>query len=89
MAALRAQFDKIVKRGCFSTAKRSPRVKLDDAVFECFAGLPSTCTDEDLEDLLHFVMDVYQFNGVPVAIDEVDLDEVSMSAKLLIQKVRC
>ncbi|KAJ1018901.1 hypothetical protein NDA16_004704 [Ustilago loliicola] len=80
--ALRARFEKIVRRACFPTANKRPsKLKLDDAVFECFAGLPADCTDEDLEDLVHYVMDALQFSGFQVAVDEIDLDETAMDLR--------
>ncbi|EST04999.2 Peptidase C50, separase [Kalmanozyma brasiliensis GHG001] len=81
-AALRAKFEKIIRRACFPTANKRPaKLKLDDAVFECFAGLPVDCTDEDLEDLVHYVMDALQFSGFQVAVDEIDLDETAMDLR--------
>ncbi|KAJ1023926.1 hypothetical protein NDA13_004759 [Ustilago tritici] len=80
--ALRARFEKIVRRACFPTANKRPsKLKLDDAVFECFAGLPADCIDEDLEDLVHYVMDALQFSGFQVAVDEIDLDETAMDLR--------
>lgn len=80
--ALRARFEKIIRRACFPTANKRPsKLKLDDAVFECFAGLPADCTDEDLEDLVHYVMDALQFSGFQVAVDEIDLDETAMDLR--------
>ncbi|TKY84841.1 hypothetical protein EX895_005921 [Sporisorium graminicola] len=82
ITALRARFEKIVRRACFPTANKRPaKLKLDDAVFECFAGLPADCTDEDLEDLVHYVMDALQFSGFQVAVDEIDLDETAMDLR--------
>lgn len=64
-------------------------VKLDDAVVECFARLISSeTTDEDLEDMLHFIMDAYQFNGVPVAVDEVDLDQSVVDVRSALESLR-
>ncbi|SPO26451.1 related to Separin [Ustilago trichophora] len=82
ITALRARFEKIIRRACFPTANKRPsKLKLDDAVFECFAGLPADCTDEDLEDLVHYVMDALQFSGFQVAVDEIDLDETAMDLR--------
>ncbi|KAF7294812.1 Cysteine peptidase C50 [Mycena indigotica] len=52
------------------------RVTLDDVLLECFSTLSPQCRDEELEDLVFFVLDLYQFHGVPVAIAEVDIDQV-------------
>ncbi|SPO45721.1 related to Separin [Moesziomyces antarcticus] len=82
VAGLRARFEKIIRRACFPTANKRPtKLKMDDAVFECFAGLPADCTDEDLEDLVHYVMDALQFSGFQVAVDEIDLDETAMDLR--------
>ena len=54
------------------------QVMLDDAMIECFSTLSPKCRDEELEDLVYFILDfkLYQFHGVPVAIAEVDIDQV-------------
>ena len=91
LAALRSRFDKIIRRSCFpaaSSGKKPSKLKLDDAVFECFAGLPEDCTDEDIEDLLHYVMDALQFSGLQVAVDEVDLDEVALDLRNALEEFR-
>lgn len=88
---LRAAFDLIVRTLCYpsSSAKKSNTIKLDDAIFETVAGLsPSAVTDEELEDLLHFIMDAHQFNGVPVAVDEADLDELTVNLRLALIEFR-
>ncbi|SNX84974.1 related to Separin [Melanopsichium pennsylvanicum] len=82
ITALRARFEKIIRRACFPTANKRPsKLRLDDAVFECFAGLPAEATDEDLEDLVQYVMDALQFSGFQVAVDEIDLDETAMDLR--------
>ncbi len=89
VAGLRARFEKIIRRACFPTANKRPsKLKLDDAVFECFAGLPADCTDEDLEDLVHYVMDALQFSGFQVAVDEIDLDETAMDLRGALEEFR-
>jgi separase len=52
-------------------------VRLDDALLKCFATLPSTTSEDEIEDLVYFILDVYGFHGVPVAIAELDIDQVS------------
>ncbi|CCM06375.1 uncharacterized protein FIBRA_08633 [Fibroporia radiculosa] len=56
--------------------KRVLQVTLDDALMECFSALPPDCRDEEIEDLVYFVLDLYQFHGIPVAIAEVDVDQL-------------
>jgi len=38
--------------------------------------LYTKCRDEELEDIVYFVLDLYQYHGVPVAVSEVDIDQV-------------
>ncbi|UZJ52161.1 hypothetical protein CBS101457_001481 [Exobasidium rhododendri] len=81
----RNAFDAIFQRAFFSrscsgsssssSSKKTPQAKLHDTIIRCFTALSQiSCTDEELEDLVHFVMDAYQFQGLPVAVDEIDLD---------------
>lgn len=52
------------------------KVHVDDALLECFATLSPKCKDEEVEDLVYFILDIYQFHGVPVALSELDIDQV-------------
>ncbi|KAG6850976.1 hypothetical protein H0H93_005845 [Arthromyces matolae] len=52
------------------------QVTFDDALLECFSALSPKCRDEELEDLVYFILDLYHFHGVPVAIAEVDTTQV-------------
>ena len=56
--------------------KQSIRMHIDLPLLECFSRLSPKCRDEELEDLVYFVLDLYQFHGVQVAIAEVDVDHV-------------
>ncbi|KAJ3998053.1 cysteine peptidase C50 [Lentinula boryana] len=62
------------------------RVTLDDALIECFSTLSPDCRDEELEDLVYFILDLYQFHGVPVAIAEIDIDQVVVDLRTVIQE---
>jgi hypothetical protein len=62
-----------------SDAKKGPSVYLDDAILQCLICLSSKCKDEELDDLLYFILDIYQFHGNPVAISELDTDMVSVT----------
>ncbi|KAJ7063427.1 cysteine peptidase C50 [Mycena amicta] len=75
--------DKNFKAKPTGTHKRLPsesqipsKVTLDDVLLECLSTLSPKCRDEELEDLVFFILDLYQFHGVPVAIAEVDIDQV-------------
>lgn len=49
---------------------------LDDEILKCISTLSPKCRDEELEDLVYFVLDLYQFHGVPIAIAEVDITQL-------------
>ncbi|KAI5475793.1 cysteine-type endopeptidase, separase [Pseudohyphozyma bogoriensis] len=77
MAEFKAKVEKILKRGIVrSQDKKVVRFKLDDSILSCLAALPPSARDEDLEDLYYFVMESFQFTGVPVSYDETDVDQV-------------
>lgn len=61
-------------------------VMLDDAMVECFSTLSPKCRDEELEDLVYFILDLYQFHGVPVAIAEVDIDQVVIDLRTILEE---
>jgi separase len=61
-------------------------VMLDDAMIECFSTLSPKCRDEELEDLVYFILDLYQFHGVPVAIAEVDIDQVVVDLRAVLEE---
>lgn len=46
------------------------------AALECLAALPSDVGHDVIEDWLHYAMDTLTLNGVPIAQDEVDVDEL-------------
>jgi separase len=77
LAALRRCMCDILTNACFPNAnsKKSFGVELNTDALDLFSALDMTnCSDEDLEDLIHFAMDAFQLHGVPVAVDEIDLD---------------
>ncbi|KAJ7273284.1 cysteine peptidase C50 [Mycena rebaudengoi] len=62
------------------------RVTLDDVLLECFSTLSPKCRDEELEDLVYFILDLYQFHGVPVAIEEVDIVQVVVDLRGILEE---
>ncbi|KAJ7097786.1 cysteine peptidase C50 [Mycena belliarum] len=62
------------------------KVALDDVLLECFSTLSPKCRDEELEDLVFFILDLYQFHGVPVAIAEVDIDQVVVDLRSVLEE---
>ena len=61
-------------------------VMLDDVMVECFSTLSPKCRDEELEDLVYFILDLYQFHGVPVAIAEVDIEQVIIDLRTILEE---
>ncbi|KAI5983296.1 peptidase family C50-domain-containing protein [Pisolithus albus] len=84
---LRVRLDKVLSRILSSsdTKKRQPKStttpsssstsRLSEPFLNCLASLPTSCKDEELEDLLCFMLDLYHLHGVPVAISEIDMDQ--------------
>lgn len=67
------------------------RVALDPRVLELFIGLevPDELDelDEQLMDLLYFVIDILQFHGERNAYDEIDFDSVGSQPHVFVEKV--
>ncbi|EIW70220.1 hypothetical protein TREMEDRAFT_29861 [Tremella mesenterica DSM 1558] len=63
------------------------QVHLDDALLECFITLSSKSRDEEIEDLVYFILDIYQFHGVPVALAELDIDQIGVDVKSLLAEI--
>ena len=84
---LQTQLDKVFQRSLRSQEKKQKlRIKLDDALLECFSTLSPTCRDEELEDLVYFILDLYQFHGIAVAISEVDVDQVVVDLRIALEE---
>lgn len=64
--------------GTAPDSKKAGKVHLDDTLLKRFAELSSKCKDEEAEDLVYFILDIYQFYGVQVALAELDIDQVSI-----------
>ncbi|GAA5908652.1 hypothetical protein JCM5296_006001 [Sporobolomyces johnsonii] len=85
----KARVEHILKRSIVRAAqdKKSTRFKLDDAVVECLAALPASSREEDLEDLFYFMMESFQFSGVPLACDETDVDQVVVDLREALEEL--
>jgi len=59
---------------------------LEEAIVRCFSALSPKCRDEELEDVVYFVLDLYQFHGVPVAIAEIDIDQVVIDLRAVLEE---
>ncbi|CAK5277632.1 unnamed protein product [Mycena citricolor] len=86
IAELRVQFDRVFQRALrLQDSKVGPQ-KLDDDLLACFATLSPKCRDEELEDLVYFVLDLYQLHGMPVAVAEVDIDQVVVDLRSVLEE---
>lgn len=75
------------KRG-LSTRDRKQHagIRLDDALVECLGALSSKCRDEELEDVVYFILDLYQLHGVPVVLSEVDVDQLVIDLRTALEE---
>jgi separase len=60
-------------------------MSLDDSLIECFSALSPNCRTEELEDIIYFILDMYQFRGIPVAIAEVDISLVTVELQMVLE----
>ncbi|GJE92064.1 cysteine peptidase C50 [Phanerochaete sordida] len=95
LGPFRAQIELAFKRGLRLQDKKDKKdktkLRLNDALLECFASLSPKCRDEELADLVYFILDLYQFHGMPVAVNEVDIDEVVIDLRSALEEhhARC
>ncbi|KIY44954.1 hypothetical protein FISHEDRAFT_76985 [Fistulina hepatica ATCC 64428] len=69
-----------------AAATAAANVRLDDALIECFSSLSPKCRDEELEDLIYFILDLYQFHGIPVSIAEIDIIQVVVDLRGVLEE---
>lgn len=69
-----------------SQSQAPSQVTFDDTLVECFATLSPKCKDEELEDLVFFILDLYQFHGVAVAIAEVDITQLVVDLRGVLEE---
>lgn len=75
LASLKARVEKVFKSILGKHEKKhKAKFNLEANLLECLACLQPSCKDEELEDLIYFALDQYHFQGVPVALAEVDVD---------------
>ncbi|KAF9445711.1 hypothetical protein P691DRAFT_734529 [Macrolepiota fuliginosa MF-IS2] len=102
IAELRVQFERIFKRSFgIQDKKRSgthrktssqhqpqnfDQVRLDDALLRRFSMLSPKCQDEELEDLVYFILDLYQFHGVAIPISEVDITQIVVDMRTTLEE---
>jgi separase len=67
---------------------KSPKdgVQLTQRLVECFGALAPKSRDEELEDVVYFVLDLYQAAGVPVVLSEVDVDHTVIELRMALEE---
>ncbi|KAK7685385.1 hypothetical protein QCA50_011248 [Cerrena zonata] len=90
LAVFRSRLEKVFKRSLLQNPqdkKQYSRIRLSDTLLECFSTLSPTCDSEELEDIAYFILDLYQFHGVPVASSEVDMDHVTVELRTALEEL--
>jgi len=88
LSNFRARLEGVFQRASVSMDKKQLNaVQLDDSLLECFISLSPKCRSEELEDLVYFVLDLYQFSGVSIAIAEVDVDQVTIDLRAALEEL--
>ncbi|KAL5480941.1 ESP1 [Sanghuangporus weigelae] len=85
---LRTRLEKVFKGilGAYEKKSKKAKLQLDANLLELFAALPPTCRDEELQDLIYFVLDLYHFHGLPIALAEVDIDLVVLDLRSALEE---
>lgn len=65
---------------------KNTRIRLDDSIVECFSTLSSKSQEQEFEDLVYFILDLHQFNGVGVALAELDIEHLSLDVQTALEK---
>jgi len=101
ISELRTQFEKVFKRSFGIQDSKKPRhrkkaslhhtsqsfsqVRLDDALLKCISTLSPKCRDEELEDLIYFILDLYQFHDIALPISEVDVTQIVVDLRMILE----
>ncbi|KAH7890369.1 peptidase family C50-domain-containing protein [Phlebopus sp. FC_14] len=83
---LRTRLERVFKRSLPPQDKKKSKPRLDDTLLTCFSCLSPKCRDEELEDLVYFLLDLYQIHGVPVAISDVDVDQITVDLRTALEE---
>lgn len=88
LTSLRIRFEKVFRRilGLHEKKAQKAKLRLETSILSLFATLPPGCKDEELEDIVYFVLDLYHFHGLPVAHAEVDVDVVVVDLRSALEE---
>lgn len=65
---------------------KKTKFKFDSCLLELFAALPANCRDEELEDLIYFILDLYHFHGVQISSADIDLAVVGVDLRTALEE---
>lgn len=80
------RIETVFQRTLVTEKKRIGQFKLDRSLVECFATLSPQCRQEELEDIIYFVLDLYQFHGISVPVSEIDIDELAVQLRTVLEE---
>ncbi|KAM6503193.1 cysteine peptidase C50 [Amanita muscaria] len=72
--------------GALEPSVSPSELTLADELVECFSTLSPKCRNEELEDLIYFVLDLYQFHGIRVAIAEIDMTQLAVDLRAALEE---
>lgn len=84
LATFRKSIDRAFRQG-LGTNRLAP---LDPDVLNCLATLSPKSKEQEIEDLVYFILDLHQLSGQPVAIAEVDIEQLSLDVLTAIQALQ-
>lgn len=68
----------IFKKHAFGNGRKGfLPARLEEGVLECFAALPANCKDEELEDIIYYGLDAYQFRDHQSPLSDIAISEVN------------
>ncbi|KAG8827345.1 hypothetical protein FRC19_003922 [Serendipita sp. 401] len=62
--------------------------RINPAVIRCFAQLSPDCRNEELEDIIYFVLDAYQLAGNSISLSDIDIDEGIIDLRRILREIR-
>ena len=82
LCGFRKKLTNVFTRFIASASKPVSESPLSDSLLEIFLSLSPKFRDEELEDFIYFILDLYQFNGTPVALADLDIDEIVVGLRM-------
>jgi len=82
---LRNRLETVFCRALPLEKKQLSKLKLDNSLIHCIASLSPKCRDEELEDLIYFILDLYQFHGVKLSVSDIDMDVLSIELRTALE----